>query len=236
MSRAGIPIYLHKPLKSLAINSVADLLKCGYLQVFAWLRDKYPSTSYKTLYDLYCIAAGLPINSLESVMEQELRNSYKQLLPCYTPLSHTTIIKYLDTAFLQAENAYGHNEIPIGAVVVMDDKIIGSGYNQNKSANLVLRHAEMIAIEKASQYLGTSYLSKCDLYVTVEPCLMCSGAIMAGRLKRVIFGATESKTGAVVSQYQVFNNKALNHHTEAIGPINTAKYSQHLRQFLKAKR
>jgi tRNA(Arg) A34 adenosine deaminase TadA len=232
----AIPFYLQERLKYFGINSTTDLIHYGYLQVFSWLRDKYPSISYKSLYDLYCLASNIPINSLSNDIKKQLYISYKENLPCYAPIFSTTITKYLDLAYKQAQLAATQNEIPIAALLVKDDMIIASAYNLTTATNSMMKHAEIIALEQASLYLGNKYLSNCDLYVTTEPCLMCSGAIMASRIKRLIFGAIEAKTGAVVSQYQVFNNKLLNHHTQTIGPIDNAKYSQYLREFFRAKR
>ncbi len=231
-----LPIYLQKKLESFAITSIADLIKHDYLQVFAWIRDKYPSTSYKALYDLYCIAFDLPLNSLDATTQKQIKQSYSQILPCYAPLQATTIEKYLNLANEQAKLAYDQNEIPIGVVIVKDDQVIAAGHNLSKTSNLVCMHAEIRALTAASERLNSLYLLDCDLYVTIEPCLMCSGAIINSRIKRVIFGAIETKTGAVISQYRIFDNKSTNHQTETCGPIDTPKYSQLLQQFLKSKR
>jgi|GEM_PF-322172 len=231
-----IPIYLQEKLKSFAINSVTDLIEHDYLQVFAWIRDKYPSSGYKILYDLHCIISNLPLNSLDAITEKQIRQLYKQVLPCYAPLDAITIKKYLDLAHDQAKLAYECNEIPVGVVIVKDDRVIATGHNLSKATSLSGMHAEIKALTNACAYLKSTYLTGCDLYVTIEPCLMCSGAIINSRIKRVIFGALEAKTGAVISQYQVFKNKNVNHQTQTCGPIDTTKYSQLLRQFLKSRR
>jgi tRNA(adenine34) deaminase len=234
--KQNIPFYLQEKLKDFTIESLSDLMQYDYLKVFAWLRDIYPSSSYKVLYDLYCIVSNLPLNSLDIAREKHLRQLYKKILPCYAPLKTTSIKRYLDLAYEQSELAGKQNEIPVGVVIVKDEKVIGCGYNFSKTTNLPGMHAEICAITNASRYLNSAYLSGCDLYVTIEPCLMCSGAIINSRIKRVIFGALESKTGAVVSQYQVFDNKAVNHHTQVYGPIDSVKYSKALRNFLQSKR
>lgn len=204
--------------------------------MFAWLKDKYPSSSYKSLYDLYCVISGLKINSLDASQEKQLKVAYNSMLPCYAPLSDSTIQTYLDLAHGQAEIAYCVAEIPIGAVIVKDKQVIASAHNLGVTSNSALAHAEIQVLASAAKYLGTPYLLECDLYVTVEPCLMCSGAIINSRVKRVIFGCGAAKTGAVLNQYQVFNNKAVNHHTQVYGPIDNAKYSKLVQQFLLAKR
>jgi len=216
----NLPIYLQKKLAYLGINSIADLQKENYLRVFAWLRDKYQGISYKTLYDLFCLTNNVELNSLSKLEKQNILDDYKQIGPCYTPVAVDTIIKYLDLANKQAEFAFNNNEIPIGAVIVKDGLVIASSYNQTQLNNNVILHAEINVINEAQKILGTTRLVDCDLYVNIEPCLMCSGAIVLSRLKRLFFGARELKTGAALSQYQVFVNKMVNHHTEIIGPVD----------------
>ena len=133
-------------------------------------------------------------------------------------------------------NAIKNNEVPIGAIITRNKEVIATGYNQTLNQQKSTKHAEIVALEKATQIIGSHRLNECDLYVTVEPCLMCCGAIIHSRIRRLIFGATENKTGAVISQYQVFNNLTVNHHTEVIGPINQKLYSTQLREFFKQKR
>lgn len=232
----NIPFYLQSKLQNFSINSVNEVKQFGYCAVFAWLRDKYPNTSYNTLYDLYCLNYDLPLNSLGKSNLDSIKQSYLNSLPCYIPLIKDTIDRYLNLALEISLEARAIDEIPIGALIVKDDKIIATGYNTTRSTNNSIKHAEVVAINKAQEELDSLYLYNCDLYVTIEPCLMCSGVIINSRVKRVIFGAIEPKTGAVTSQYQVFNNKNVNHHTQVIGPLDNKKYSRALSEFLKAKR
>jgi tRNA(adenine34) deaminase len=102
---------------------------------------------------------------------------------------------WMQKAIRQAENAYEKDEVPIGAVIVCKDKIIGKGQNQTELLTDATAHAEILAISAASQYLGAKYLEECTMYVTVEPCVMCMGAIKNSRLKKLIIGAKEPKTG-----------------------------------------
>ncbi len=104
-------------------------------------------------------------------------------------------IKFMQKAIQEAGNAYDNDEIPIGAVVVCEGKIIGKGHNQTEMLHDVTAHAEMIAITAASQYLNSKYLNECTMYVTVEPCLMCAGAIKHARIKKLVYGVNEPKTG-----------------------------------------
>jgi tRNA(adenine34) deaminase len=102
---------------------------------------------------------------------------------------------FMKKALQLAEQAYQEEEVPIGAVVVHEKKIIGKGYNQTELLKDVTAHAEMLAITGAAQYLGSKYLSECTLYVTIEPCLMCFGAIQWARVSKLIIGAPEPKSG-----------------------------------------
>lgn len=102
---------------------------------------------------------------------------------------------FMAEAMRQAELAYEEGEIPVGAVVVIGERIIGKGYNQTEKLNDVTAHAEMLAITAASDNLGSKYLQDCTLYVTLEPCVMCAGALYWTQMKRVVFGAVDEKRG-----------------------------------------
>lgn len=102
---------------------------------------------------------------------------------------------FMNKAIAEAQKAYDQDEVPIGAVVVCNNQIIGKGHNQTETLNDVTAHAEMLAITSASNHLNTKYLDDCTLYVTVEPCVMCMGAIKHSRISKVVFGAFEPKTG-----------------------------------------
>ena len=195
----------------MGINNLDELLTYDYLKVFQWLVALYPSLGYKALFDLYTMSHHLPINSLNKETKLNLKTSYKNLLPSYMPLPTTAIDKYLTIAkSLILETS---SEVPIGAIIIKEDKIIASGVNQTQSTHNITCHAEIMAINNAAKALGTFRLDKCDLYVTIEPCLMCIGAILHSRIRRVVFGAIEPNTGAIISQYQVLDNKAVNKQT-----------------------
>ena len=113
--------------------------------------------------------------------------------------------KYMREAIQQAIKAYKKNEVPIGAVVVKNGKVISKGYNLRESKQNSLKHAEIIAIDRACKKMGNFRLDDCDLYVTVEPCLMCAGAIVQSRIRKVYFGARDEKYGVVTSAASVFD-------------------------------
>lgn len=102
---------------------------------------------------------------------------------------------YMTLALHQARKAFEEDEVPVGAVVVCNDKVIGCGYNQTESLNDVTAHAEMIALSAAANNLGGKYLTECTLYVTVEPCIMCAGALGWSQIGRIVYGAPDAKRG-----------------------------------------
>ncbi len=114
-------------------------------------------------------------------------------------------------AINEAKKAATMGEIPVGAVIVRDGEIIAKAHNLRETNKSPLAHAEIIAIDIASKHLGGWRLENCDMYVTLEPCLMCAGAIYQARIKNLYFGATDSKAGAVESLYQVLSDNRLNH-------------------------
>lgn len=118
---------------------------------------------------------------------------------------------YMGLALREAEKAYEREEVPIGAVVVHEGKIIGRGHNQIEMLQDPTAHAEMLAITAAADSLGSRRLLDCTLYVTIEPCCMCSGAIVLARIPRIVFGALDPKAGASGSLYTITNDARLNH-------------------------
>lgn len=128
------------------------------------------------------------------------------------------------------------DEVPVGALIVKDGLIIGEGYNQRETKRSVLSHAELEAIHQANQKLDSWRLTGCTLYVTLEPCLMCAGAIYQSRIDRVIFGAFDPKAGATGSLYEIQKDTRLNHRFEVIGGILADECSQILKDFFRKKR
>ena len=133
----------------------------------------------------------------------------------------------------QAEQA---GEVPVGAVVVKDGVIIGRGSNAPIGRHDPSAHAEMLALRDAAQNVGNYRLVGCELYVTLEPCLMCVGAMFHARIARVIFGASDPKTGAAGSVLDLFEEQRLNHHAEVLGGVLAAECGSVLSQFFAARR
>ncbi|MHB1301082.1 MAG: tRNA adenosine(34) deaminase TadA [Burkholderiales bacterium] len=135
-----------------------------------------------------------------------------------------------------AQEAWSKGEVPVGAVVVMDGQIVGEGFNRPISSNDPSSHAEIEALRDAARNLGNYRLVGCDLFVTLEPCLMCAGAIQHARISRLIFGAKDPKTGACGSVLNVFEDARINHHASVTSGILEEECSGILKQFFSEKR
>jgi len=144
---------------------------------------------------------------------------------------------YMRFAIKEAEKAAAMDEVPVGAVIVDKNKdVIGSGYNCPISSNDPTSHAEINAMRMASQVSNNYRLIDTTLYVTIEPCIMCMGAIIHARINRVVFGAKDAKWGAAESLYNMANDKRLNHHPEIVSGICEEQAKQIIRQFFINKR
>jgi len=135
-----------------------------------------------------------------------------------------------------AEQASQLDEVPIGAVVIHEGQIIGEGYNTKEHGLNPTAHAEMIAIQQAAEHLGRWRLHGCTLYVTLEPCPMCAGAIVNARMDKVVFGARDPKSGACESLFTITNDERLNHRCEVEGGMLEEDCVAILQSFFKAKR
>ncbi|MFA6062132.1 MAG: tRNA adenosine(34) deaminase TadA [Gallionella sp.] len=148
----------------------------------------------------------------------------------------TNDIFYMQEALMLALQAQEAGEVPVGALVVKDGEIIGRGYNAPISGHDPSAHAEMQALRQAAQSLGNYRLVGCDLYVTLEPCLMCAGAIMHARLARLVYGAQDYKTGVCGSLLDVFAETRLNHHTKVTGGVLADECGAMLSAFFAMRR
>ena len=135
-----------------------------------------------------------------------------------------------------AVRAAERGEVPVGALVVKDGKVIGRGYNAPISSKDPTAHAEIQALREATKNLGNYRLEGCSLYVTLEPCAMCAGAIIHARIARLVYGASDPKTGACGSVVDLFSEKKLNHHTEVTGGVLAAEAGRVLSEFFAARR
>ena len=147
-----------------------------------------------------------------------------------------TDTEYMQIALDLARQAALNNEVPVGAIIVKDGEIIGRGSNAPIGLHDPTAHAEVIAMRQAAQHLGNYRLVDCTLYVTLEPCAMCSGAMQHARIAKLIYGASDPKTGACGSVINVMSEPKLNHHTEVIGGLLAEECGAVLTEFFKQRR
>jgi tRNA(adenine34) deaminase len=143
---------------------------------------------------------------------------------------------YMQLALQQAELAGREEEVPVGAVVVCGDRVIAAAHNQREQLHDPTAHAEMIAITQAAESLGDWRLTNCTMYVTLEPCPMCAGAIVLARLPRLVYGATDAKAGFVHSLYHLLNDERLNHQVEVVAGVCAEPCGQLLTDFFQLQR
>lgn len=142
----------------------------------------------------------------------------------------------MSEALKEAAKAFDDNEVPVGAIVVHDGKIIGRAHNQIRLLKDPTAHAEMIAITQAASHLKNERLLDCTMYVTIEPCAMCAGAMVLGRIKRLVYGAPDTKTGACGSVMNIAGSAKLNHKIKTDKGILEKESSLLLKEFFKNKR
>ena len=142
----------------------------------------------------------------------------------------------MERALAEAAAAQADGEVPVGSVIVKTGELIATGQNRNLRDHDPSAHAEIVALRAAGTNLGNHRLEGCELYVTIEPCAMCAGAMVHGRLKRLVYGAVDLKAGAVHSVMNVLNHPRLNHQMEITGGVLGDQCSQLLREFFRARR
>jgi tRNA(adenine34) deaminase len=143
---------------------------------------------------------------------------------------------WMEEALRAAHRAREMGEVPVGAVVVCDGKVVGRGWNRNIAGHDPTAHAEIIALREAGANLGNHRLGNCELFVTIEPCAMCAGALVHARLKRLVYGADDPKAGAVHSVMEVVNHPKLNHQMELRGGILAGRCADLVQDFFRSRR
>lgn len=147
-----------------------------------------------------------------------------------------TVEDYLNIAIKEAQKCFKEDEVPVGCIIVKNNKIIARAHNQREKFHDVSGHAEILAIRKANKKLNDWQLVDCDIYVTLEPCLMCAGAILQSRIQNIYFGAYDFKGGAFGSSINVLESKNLNHIPKIKGGIKEEECSSLLKFYFKGKR
>ncbi|MGH7815711.1 MAG: tRNA adenosine(34) deaminase TadA [Candidatus Binataceae bacterium] len=145
-------------------------------------------------------------------------------------------IGFMDAAIAQAARAEAEGEVPIGAVAIADGKIAGAGHNRPIAANDPTAHAEIEAVRAAALTLGSYRLNNVTLYVTIEPCVMCIGAIINARIARLVYGARDPKAGALGSVYDIGRDARLNHRVEVVAGVREAECAAMMRAFFQSRR
>jgi len=143
---------------------------------------------------------------------------------------------FMRLALQQAQQAQVEDEVPVGAIILNQDRIIAAAYNQREQLHDPTAHAEMIAITQAAEAIGDWRLEHCTMYVTLEPCPMCAGAIIQSRIPRVVYGATDPKAGAVTSLYSLLTDTRLNHTAQVTGGVLAEDCGRILTEFFRSKR
>jgi tRNA(adenine34) deaminase len=155
---------------------------------------------------------------------------------CIVPDSQANDELWMEEALRSAQRAFELGEVPVGAVVVCERKVIGQGWNRNIIDHDPSGHAEIMALREAGKNLSNHRLSECELFVTIEPCAMCAGALVHARIKRLIYGADDPKAGAVRSVLQVLNHPQLNHQMEVRNGVLAGRSADLLQTFFKSRR
>lgn len=142
----------------------------------------------------------------------------------------------MQEALRSAQRALEAGEVPVGAVVVRQGRIVGRGWNRNISDSDPTAHAEIVALREAGAVIGNHRLGECDLFVTIEPCAMCAGALVHARIKRLVYGADDPKAGAVRSVMQVLNHPQVNHKVEVRSGVLAGRCAELLQEFFRSRR
>jgi tRNA(adenine34) deaminase len=143
---------------------------------------------------------------------------------------------WMEEALRAAQRALAAGEVPVGAVVVLDGRVVGQGWNCNLTDSDPTAHAELVSLRQAGATVGNHRLGGCELFVTIEPCAMCAGAMVHARLKRLVYGADDPKAGAVHSVMQVVNHPSLNHRMEVRGGVLAGRCAEMLQAFFRERR
>ena len=174
------------------------------------------------------------------------RSSDSEVVPCCVELSVPTTNNqrlttepdelWMEEALRAAQRGLEAGEVPVGAVVVCGDRIVGRGWNRNITDSDPSAHAEIVALREAGAALGNHRLAECELFATIEPCPMCAGALVHARIKRLVYGADDPKAGAVQSVMQVVNHPGLNHRMEVRRGVLAGRCAEWLQTFFKSRR
>ncbi len=223
-------------LHDCGIDTQAQLQAVGAVRAFLLLKRSGLTITRATLWQLAALIESKAVSELSAADKERLQAALAAHPPVALFPPAAQMRQWMQAALAEAEQALAAGEVPVGAVVVHQGQIIGRGHNRCVGAHHIGQHAEMAALAAAGQALGNYRLADCDVYVTLEPCPMCSGALLQARVARVIFGLAEPKTGAAGSVVDLFAHAGLNHHTAVLGGVEAEASKALLQRFFAAKR
>ena len=223
-------------LHRLGIRTLADLRQTGAVQTFLLLKASGLTLTKSTLWQLESLLDGTPPQEMSQAHKARLLSELKNHPPVAAFPPQEEMEHFMREALHQAEQSAADGEIPVGAIIVSDGTVIASAHNTCIADCNVSRHAEINALAQAGSEMQNYRLDGCDIYITLEPCAMCASALIQARVKRVIYGAGEPKTGAAGSIVNLFADKRLNTHTAIRGGILQEECRAVLSRFFQNKR
>lgn len=223
-------------LAELGIETLADLRETGSVKAFLLLKAAGLTVTDSTLWQLQALCLGSNAADFSATEKAELRRQIKNHPPVAVFPMPSEMENFMRAALEQAQAAAQIGEIPVGAIVVKDGRIIATAHNACVRDHNISHHAEIRALAQAGAALGNYRLDGCDVYITLEPCAMCASALIQARVRRVIFGAVEPKTGAAGSVVDLFANTVLNKHTAVLGGVLAEECTAVLQDFFAARR
>lgn len=231
-----IPPKARQWLAQLGIVSPEQLRQLGAPAVFQALHRRHFPVNRRLLWGLLAIERGCHWSELSDEEKQyswqEVQQGFPPLMPDELPVAEQA----MELALAQARQAQAVGEVPVGAVVMQGETLIAVGHNLPRQQHDPTAHAEIVALRRAAEKLANYRLQDCTLYVTLEPCVMCAGAILHARLQRVVFGAYDERAGAAGSVCNVFAMPVLNHQTAVSGGILATPCRELLQQFFAQRR
>lgn len=223
-------------LQSLGIRTQADIKAHGAAEVFLLLKAAGLTITRSTLWQLAAAERNISAHDLRPSEKASLLEAVRQHQPVAVFPPQTEMEYFMRAALAQAELSAATGEVPVGAVAVKNGEIIAAAHNTCVDSCNISRHAEISVLEAAGKALQNYRLDGCDVYVTLEPCSMCAGALIQARVARVVYGAKEPKTGAAGSVVDLFGNGRLNNHTAVAGGVLADECGALLQRFFHAKR
>ncbi len=229
------PKTLHT-LQAIGIATQDDLRAHGAVAVFLLLKASGLTVTRSTLWQLEAACRGINVEDLHQANRTALLEAVRTHPPVDVFPAPSAMENHMRQALQQAEQSASLGEVPVGAVVVHDNRIIAAAHNTCVSSHNISRHAEIAALAAAGAVLGNYRLDTCDVYITLEPCTMCASALIQARIRRVIYGAPEPKSGAAGSVLNLFADIRLNRHTAVAGGILAPECRAVLQRFFQNRR